>query len=468
MNKFKYGDIVSQLAIIDIAEGGKGLGKTDGAVIFVDNAVPGDILDVRIIKAKRRYYQAEIQHFVVKSEHRTTPPCKHFGTCGGCKWQHMSYTKQLDYKKKHVSDNLSRIAKIEAEKIKNILPSAKLYYYRNKLEFTFTDRRWLTPLEINAPETIIHTKGLGFHIPGKFSKVLDIDECYLMSELSDKIRTAVRKYALDNDYSFFDLIQQKGLLRNMLVRTSTQNELMLIIVFHENDTPKIKAMMQFINSSFPQITSLLYVVNPKRNDTISDLDVIVYKGNDYITEKMGDLTFKIGAKSFFQTNTAQAVCLYNKVVEMAALTGKECVYDLYTGTGTLALFVSHYAHKVIGIDCIEQAIENARENALLNNKTNCSFVAGVIEKIFNASFTAQNGTPDVVITDPPRSGMHPQVIKQLLDTKPERIVYVSCNPATQARDIAMMAEKYEVHDIQPVDMFPHTEHIENIVILIRK
>ena len=467
MNKFSRGDIIAELPIIDIGEAAKGIGKVDNAVIFVNGAVPGDLLDVRITKTKRRYFEAVIVRFIKKSEHRTIPACKHFGLCGGCKWQNMNYTQQLVYKKKHVCDNLSRIGKVNPDKIKNILASEKIYYYRNKLEFTFTNKKWLLPEEMTVPESIKHTNGLGFHIPGMFSKVLDIEECLLQSELSNKIRNSVRQFALVNDYTFFDLKEQQGLLRNLIIRTSSLNELMLIVVFHENDNEKIIAMMQHLDSTFPEISSLLYVINPKRNDTISDLDVIVFKGKDHIIEKMDNSIFRISAKSFFQTNTKQANILYRKVVEMAALTGKECVYDLYTGTGTLAIFISPFSSKVIGIDCIEQAIENAKENASLNHKTNCFFVAGTIEKIFNKNFTDENGVPDVVITDPPRSGMHPHVIKQLLEIEPQRIVYVSCNPATQARDIALLSEKYEVRDVQPLDMFPHTEHIENICLLVK-
>lgn len=468
MSELVRGTLLNNIEIVDTAEGGKSIGKYNNAVIFINKGVPGDVADVIITRSKRRYFEADIVKWHTYSPHRTDPICKHFGTCGGCKWQHMTYEKQLFFKQKKVSDALTRIAKVPAESIKSIIPASDTFYYRNKLEFTFTDKRWLEKDEMadNALTPKMLT-GLGFHIPEMFSKVLNIDTCYLQAEPSDKIRLAVRQFTLQNNYSYFNLKEQHGFMRNLIIRTSTLGEIMVIVVFYENDSEKIEALLKHLSKGFPEITSLMYVVNPKRNDTINDLEVALYNGKDHLTEKLGDMVFKIGPKSFFQTNSRQAYVLYSKVKEMAALNGHETVYDLYTGTGTLAVFLSPFAHKVVGIEYIEQAVENARENSTLNSRENIVFVAGIMEKILDDNFTELHEKPQVVITDPPRSGMHPKVIEQLLKIAPERIVYVSCNPATQARDIALLTPDYKVTEIQPVDMFPHTEHVENVALLVK-
>ncbi len=469
MQKLKRGDIFKNVEIVDIASGGKAVGKVDNIVIFVNEAVPGDIVDVIIVSVKRRYYEGNVVSYLQHSAKKTEARCSHFGICGGCKWQNLDYAEQLKFKQKQVIDNLTRIGKIAINSIEEIIPSENIYYYRNKLEYTFTNKRWLTKAEFNAaPETPVNMNGLGFHIPGMFSKVLDIDECFLQPSPSNDIRLAVKKFAINNAYTFFDLKEQTGLLRNIIIRTSTQNELMVIVVFHNNDKEKINALMQHLAEQFAEITSLMYVVNDKRNDTISDLEIITYKGKDHLIEKMDDLFFRIGPKSFFQTNSKQAYKLYNVVKDFASLTGKETVYDLYTGTGTIAIFLSPAARSVIGIDNIEQAIENAKENSAFNHQENTYFVSGIMEKILDNDFIESNGKPDVVITDPPRSGMHPKVVEQLMQIEPAKIVYVSCNPSTQARDIALMSDKYEVAKVQAVDMFPHTEHVESVALLVRK
>jgi len=469
MTKFKRGNIFNNVEIVDIASGGKAVGKVDNVVIFINNAVPGDVVDVVINSVKRRYYEGNVLNFIKFSDKRTDPKCTHFGVCGGCKWQNLSYTEQLKFKQKQVVDNLVRIGKITINSIEDIIPSENIYYYRNKLEYTFSNKRWLTKDEFNAdPFVPLNINGLGFHIPGLFSKVLNIDECFLQAAPSDAIRLAVKKFAIVNDYTFFDLKEQTGFLRNLIIRTSTQSELMVIVVFHQEDDEKVNALMQHLAEQFPEITSLMYVINPKRNDTISDLDVILYKGKDHLTEKMNELTFRIGPKSFFQTNSVQALTLYNVVKDFAGLTGKEIVYDLYTGTGTIAIFLSAAAKKVVGVEYIEQAIENAKENSLFNGQKNTVFVAGIMEKILDNAFIQTHGQPDVVITDPPRSGMHPKVVEQLLQIAPSKIVYVSCNPSTQARDLALLSGAYNVLKIQPVDMFPHTEHVENVALLLKK
>jgi len=469
MQKLKYGDTLSNVEIIDIAEGGKCVGKSDNTVVFVKNTVPGDVVDISIIKTKRRYYEGVITQFLSFSPHRTEAKCLHFGVCGGCKWQHLKYEEQLKFKQKLVKDNFERIAKVDVQNMEAIIPSESIYYYRNKLEFTFSDKRWLTNDEFkNTSENNHELRGLGFHIPGQYNKVLNVDSCYLQASPSNQIRLAVKEYTVANNYSYYNIKEQTGLMRNLIVRTSNQNEVMVIVVFGQNEKEKIDALLNHISDVIPQITALMYVVNTKANDTISDLDVVLYKGKDYITEKMDNIIYKVGPKSFFQTNSEQAYTLYKTVKELAALKGNETVYDLYTGTGSIAIFVAPYAKKVIGIDYIEQAIENANENSRLNGLDNTMFTWGIIEKVLDDAFAVKHGQPDVVITDPPRSGMHPNVITQILKLAPQKIVYISCNPSTQARDVALLNESYEVSLIQPVDMFPHTEHVENVVLLLRK
>lgn len=466
MSKLKWGDCLENVVMTDIAEGGKALGKTAGMVVFVKGAIPGDEADVRITKVKRRYAEAEVLSFIKQSDFRTEPMCKHFGVCGGCKWQHMAYTEQLRFKQKQVEDNLVRIGKVKINEILNIIPSEELYNYRNKLEYTFSHKRWLTSEEMKSEDNnMLNMNALGFHIPGMFSKVLPIDTCYLQKEPSNAIRLAVRDFTLKHEYPYFDLKEQVGLMRNLIIRNSNTGGLMVIVVFHYRDDEKIIALLDHLLEQFPEITSLMYVINEKRNDTIGDLDVVLYKGDDFLTEQMENLSFRIGPKSFFQTNSLQALTLYRIVREFAALKGTEVVYDLYTGTGTIAMFLAQNAAKVVGVEYVEQAVENARANSILNHLNNTVFEAGIMEKILNDTFIEKHGRPDVVITDPPRSGMHPAVVEQLLQMAAPRIVYVSCNPATQARDLALLSAKYEVIKIQPVDMFPHTEHVENVALL---
>jgi len=464
MARINRGDILTDVDIVDVASDGKAVGKKDGIVVFVSGCVPGDMVNVYITKSRRKYYEGKPVKFIKHSEDKIQAPCEHFGVCGGCKWQNLNYSTQLQYKQKQVFENLMRIGKVPVKNILQIIPAPDIYFYRNKLEFTFTNKRWLTENEIDD-SCEKNMNGLGFHVPGFFSKVVDIKECLLQNENSNAIRLAVKAYAVNSNLTFFDLKTQEGFLRNLIIRNTNKNDTMVIVVFYYDDLDKRKALMDYILDTFPFITSLMYVINPKKNDTINDLDVVLYKGQDYITERMDNLDFKIGPKSFFQTNSKQAHTLYKLVKEFASLTGSEVVYDLYTGTGTIAMYLADSALKVIGIEYIEQAIENAKENSLLNNIHNTIFVCGVMEKILDDDFINRHGHPDIVITDPPRSGMHNKVLAQLLEVLPKKIVYVSCNPATQARDIAVLSEKYKVVKIQPVDMFPQTAHVEIISLL---
>ncbi len=465
--------LIENLEIIDAGAEGKAVGRWNEKVVFVPFAAPGDIVDVQVFKKKRSYYEAKITKIHQASSLRIKPECAHFGLCGGCKWQHLAYEEQLKYKQKQVKDSLDRIAKVSYPEILPIIGSENTFYYRNKLEYTFSNRRWLTDFdpskEEGGPED---TNGLGFHLPGMFDKILDIEECFLQKDPSNKIRLAVKGYAIKNKLSFYNVRNWEGLLRNLLIRTSSTGELMVIVVFREDESSQIEGLMGFLKESFPEITSLMYVINGKRNDTISDLEIHLFDGNPFIMEEMNapvegqdPLRFKIGPISFYQTNSEQAFQLYKTAFEFAEFKGDELVYDLYTGTGTIANFIARFSRKVIGIEYVEEAVKDAFENAKLNGIDNVDFYAGDLAKVLDESFIEKHGKPDLIITDPPRAGMHEKVVRQILAVEPEKIVYVSCNPATQARDIAILNEKYEVKKVQPVDMFPQTHHVENVVLL---
>ena len=456
--------ILPNLSIIDIAEEGKGVGKADELVVFVDKAVPGDIADVRIVKKKKNLAEAVIDTLHTPSVHRTDPFCQHFGTCGGCKWQHMQYDAQLQFKQKNVEAALQRLAKIDTSSMEPILGSAENKYYRNKLEYTFSNKRWLNQQDMEDREGL-EMNALGFHVPLRFDKILDVQHCYLQAEPSNTLRNQVRGYALRMGLTFYDLRNHEGNLRNLIIRTSSTGEVMVVVVFAYAEQDQVDGLMEYLKTSFPEITSLLYIMNQKKNDTIFDQDVITYSGRDYIFEEMNGLKFKIGAKSFYQTNSMQAHELYKITKEFAGFSGDELVYDLYTGAGTIANFVAGSVKKVIGVEYVPTAIEDAKFNSELNGIANTLFYAGDMKDILTREFIAEHGKPDVVITDPPRAGMHADVVERLLEMEAEKIVYVSCNAATQARDLALLKEKYEVVRIKPVDMFPHTQHVENVVLL---
>jgi 23S rRNA (uracil1939-C5)-methyltransferase len=466
MVKIKKGDLLESVEITDAASEGMAIARHEGFVIFVEGGVPGDVADLYVYHNKKNYAEARIVKLLKSSEHRIHPVCEHFGICGGCKWQHMEYSQQLYYKQKQVTDVLKRVGKLELPEISPIIGSAKTECYRNRLDFTFANKRWLTKEEKSAAvpdeENII-----GFHVPGRFDKVLDIKKCHLQDDFTNLIRNEIKRFANENNYSFNDVKEQQGLLRNLIIRSTSTGEWMVILVFRDDDKILREKLLSHVAKEFPQINSLLYIINPKRNDTVFDLDVHVYKGEDHITEVMEELKFKISAKSFYQTNSEQALQLYRVTRSFASLTGKELVYDLYTGTGTIASFVSKNAKHVIGIDYIEDAICDAKENAQNNNINNVSFFSGDIKDTLNDRFIQEHGKPDVIITDPPRSGMHEDVVKKILAIAPQRIVYVSCNPATQARDLNLLSESYKVIKLQPVDMFPHTSHVENVALLER-
>ncbi len=466
MEKIKRGDTLEGIEITDAASEGMGIAKLDGFVIFVERGIPGDVVDLFVYHSKKNYAEARITNLVKASEHRISPVCEHFGICGGCKWQQMDYPQQLFYKQKQVIDAMTRIGKLELPEISPILGSAKTEFYRNRLDFTFSNKRWLTKeeksQEVSAEESV-----LGFHVPGRFDKVLDIKKCYLQDDLTNQIRNEIKLFSVENNFTFNDLREQHGFLRNLIIRSTSTGEWMVILVFRNDEKELRDKLLNHVATKFPEITSLLYIINPKKNDTIFDLDVQVFKGQDHITEVMEGLKFKISAKSFYQTNSEQAYQLYKAARSFASLTGNELVYDLYTGTGTIASFVSKNAKHVVGIDYIEDAIKDAAWNAQNNNISNVSFFAGDIKDTLNDQFINEHGKPDVIITDPPRSGMHEDVVKKILEIAPQRIVYVSCNPATQARDINILSEKYSVEKMQPVDMFPHTTHVENVALLMR-
>ncbi|MBB6500890.1 23S rRNA (uracil(1939)-C(5))-methyltransferase RlmD [Pedobacter cryoconitis] len=456
--------ILENLSIIDIAEEGKGVAKADELVVFVDKAVPGDIVDVKVVKKKKNFAEAVIEKLHTASDLRTDPFCQHFGTCGGCKWQHMQYDAQLHFKQKNVEAALQRLAKIDTSSMEPILGSAENKYYRNKLEYTFSNKRWLNQQDM-ADRDDLEMNALGFHVPLRFDKILDIQHCYLQAEPSNTLRNEVRAYALQHELSFYDLRNHEGALRNLIIRTSSTGEVMVVVVFAYATQEQVDGLMEHLKTNFPEITSLLYILNQKKNDTIFDQDVITYSGRDYIFEEMNGLKFKIGAKSFYQTNSLQAHELYKITKEFAGFKGDELVYDLYTGAGTIANFVAGSVKQVIGVEYVPTAIEDAKFNAELNGIENTIFYAGDMKDILTTDFIAAHGKPDVVITDPPRAGMHADVVERLLEMEAEKIVYVSCNAATQARDLALLKEKYVVSRIKPVDMFPHTQHVENVVLL---
>ena len=461
--------VFDHLKVLDAGAKGVSVAKApDGKVIFIPNVVPGDVVDVQTFKKRKAYYEGKAVKFHEYSEHRVEPVCEHFGVCGGCKWQNMKYGHQLYYKQTEVLNHLLRIGKIELPEFEPILGSEKQFFYRNKMEFSFSNSRWLTEKEIVSSEDLGNRNALGFHIPKMWDKILDINKCHLQEDPSNAIRNAIRAFANDNNLTFFNPRNHEGLLRTLMMRTASTGEIMVLVQFFENDKTGRELLLDHIYEKFPQITSLQYVVNNKANDTLYDQNIKLYKGRDYILEEMEGLKFSINAKSFYQTNSNQAYELYKITRDFAGLTGNEIVYDLYTGTGTIAQFVSKNAKKVIGVESVPEAIVDAKANAVRNEITNCEFYVGDMKVVFNESFIAHHGKPDVIITDPPRDGMHKDVIEQILKIEPSKIVYVSCNSATQARDLALMDEKYKVTRVRPVDMFPQTHHVENVVLLERK
>jgi 23S rRNA (uracil1939-C5)-methyltransferase len=459
---------LKDVLITDIGAEGKAIGRVNDVVVFTTHVIPGDVVDLQVTKKRTKFMEARVTRVITESPDRVPAFCEHFEVCGGCKWQFLPYEKQLFYKQKQVVDQLQRIGRIELPEITPILGSAKTTFYRNKLEFGFSNKRWLTSEEIGIDMEYINLNALGFHVPGLFDKIININKCWLQGDPSNEIRNFIYQYAIENGLDFFDRKIQAGLLRNIIVRTSTTGDVMLIVCFYREEEENRIKLMDSIAAKFPQITSLMYVINGKGNDTITDLDIQLYKGNSYILEEMEGLKFKIGPKSFYQTNSEQAHELYKVTREFAGLKGDEVVYDLYTGTGTIANFIARNVQKVVGIEYVPEAILDAHVNSELNGISNTSFFAGDMKKILTSDFIAKNGKPDVIITDPPRAGMDEDVVKTILEAAPEKVVYVSCNPATQARDLALMDEMYKVTRIQPVDMFPHTHHVENVVLLERR
>ena len=467
--KKKQLPLLEKVTITGVAAEGKAIAKGNDYVVFVPYVAPGDVVDIQLTRKKSSYAEGRAVYFHEYSDKRAEPFCEHFGTCGGCKWQHLPYEEQLNYKHQQVVDSLTRIGKVDLGEVSPILGSEKTRFYRNKLEFTFSNKKWLTEEQIKSDMTFDNMNALGFHIPGMFDKVLDVNDCWLQSELSNKIRLAVRAYCFEHEgYPFFDLRNQNGFMRTLMIRTASTGDLMVVMVFYYEDVEKREALMSHIAEKFPEITSLQYVINEKCNDTITDQEICLFAGKDHIVEEMEGLKFKVGAKSFYQTNSEQAYNLYKITRDFAALTGDEVVYDLYTGTGTIANFVSRKARKVVGVEYVPEAIEDAKVNSRINNIENTSFYAGDMKDILTADFIRENGQPDVIITDPPRAGMHDDVINTILEAAPHRVVYVSCNPATQARDLSLLDAKYVVRKVQPVDMFPHTHHVENVVLLEKK
>lgn len=464
MSRKMKNKVLHNLKIERIATEGKCVGHHEGKVVFVSNVAPGDLVDARVTRGKSSFMEAEAIEIHEKSPDRVIPFCSHFGTCGGCKWQHISYELQMAYKRQQVVDQFQRIAKVPLPEVMPIIGAENTRYYRNKLDFTFSNNRWLTREEIDSGADF-ERNALGFHIPKRFDKIVDIQHCYLQGSLSNEVRNGLREFALSESLSFYDIIRQTGLLRNLIIRTAQEDQVMVIVQFGEDDPEGIEKVMRYLKENFPGITSLLYIINLKKNETFQDLDVHVYAGKDHIEETMEGLRFKIGPKSFYQTNSQQAYRLYQVAREFAGLTGTETVYDLYTGTGTIANFVARNAAQVIGIEYVEPAIADANENATINGITNTLFYAGDMKDVLNESFVTEHQKPDVIITDPPRAGMHEDVVDMLLRLEAKKIVYVSCNPATQARDVALLSSKYGVHRIQPVDMFPQTYHVENVVLL---
>lgn len=464
MGRKRKAETFEKVEITGIAAGGKAIAKIAGMVVFVPFAAPGDIVDITFRKKKKKHAEGTIDRFHSYSPLRTEPFCSHFGVCGGCRWQHLSYTEQLKFKQQQVADNLERIGKMGAPPLENILSSPKTAWYRNKLEYTFSSMRWLTKEEIESGEEIKDTGALGFHIPGRFDKVLDIKKCYLQDEPSNSIRLEVKRYAIENGISFFHLRKQEGMLRNLIIRTSTTGDVMVIVVFSERDEKVVDMLLGHIRDTFPQVTSLLYVINPKANDTITDLHTELFHGKDHITERMEDLEFMTGPKSFFQTNPFQAYNLYKVVRDFASPQKHEVIYDLYTGTGTIANFIARNAGKVIGIEYVQEAIDYAVLNSDINGIGNTKFFAGDIRKLLSSEFIEKNGAPHTIILDPPRTGIHKDIANAITEIKPSKIVYVSCNPATQSRDLQILSNHYKIARVQPVDMFPHTHHVENVVL----
>lgn len=460
--------VVENVEITGVAAEGKSIARVDDMVVFIPYGAPGDVVNIKLDKKKRSYAEAHIVDIVKPSPDRVTPACEHFGVCGGCKWQHIPYESQLRYKRDQVVDALTRIAKVEIPEVNPTLGSKETFCYRNKLEYTFSCKCWITFEDLRSGREIADRNALGFHIPGAFDKVLDIKKCWLQDDLSNRIRLFVRQYALAKGYEFYDIKAQQGLMRTLMVRIASTGEVMLIVVFARPEQEKIDDLMGAIAAEFPEITSLLYVVNQKVNDTIADQEVITYRGRDYINEEMEGLQFRIGPKSFYQTNSLQAYELYKVARRMACLKPDDLVYDLYTGTGTIANFVARQVKKVVGIEYVPEAIADAKLNSEVNGIDNTIFFAGDMKDVLTNGFIEEHGRPDVMIIDPPRAGMHEDVVNVILNARPERIVYVSCNPATQARDLALMDEFYRVEEVQPVDMFPHTHHVENVVRMTRR
>ena len=468
MSKIKKNFILENLEIVDISTEGKAIARHDGMVVFIEGGVPGDVVDVMVHRKKNNYAEGRVETIKTFSPDRVEPLCTHFGTCGGCKWQDLSYKKQLEFKQKYVLDAFTRIGKLEYQNMSPILGNASEYFYRNKLEFSFSNKRWLRKEQMSELDSIPNKNGLGFHIPGLFDKVLDIEKCHLQNDLSNEIRNAVRSYAFDNGLTFFDIRNKGGFLRTLMLRTRSTGEMMVVMDVYDWLDQELFDLLEFLKKKFPQITSLQYVHSNKPNDTLQGLEIKTYSGRDHILEVMEGLKFRISAKSFYQTNSLQAYELYKITRDFAGLTGNEVVYDLYTGTGTIANFVARNAKKVVGIEYVEDAIKDAIINSKENGISNTSFFAGDMKDILNDEFIDTNGRPDVIITDPPRAGMHEDVVKVILQAMPEKIVYVSCNPSTQARDLALMQENYSIEKVQPVDMFPQTAHVENVVLMVRK
>ena len=461
--------VFENVEVLDAGAKGVSVAKApDGKVIFLPNVVPGDVVDIQTLKKRKAYYEGKAIKIHSKSKHRIEPVCEHFGVCGGCKWQNMNYNQQLFYKNQEVQNNLKRIGKIELPEFEEILGSKEQFFYRNKMEFGFSNSRWMTDKEIQSGKEFDNKNALGFHIPRMWDKILDIEKCHLQQDPSNAIRNEVRSFANEHNLTFFNPREHSGLLRTLMIRTASTGEIMVLIQFFENDKKNIDLILNHLSEKFPAITSLLYVVNSKPNDTIYDQEIVLFKGREYILEEMEGLHFSVNAKSFYQTNSDQAYELYKITREFAGLTGDELVYDLYTGTGTIAQFVSKQAKKVIGVEAVPDAIKDAKANAVRNNITNCEFFVGDMKNVFNDEFIAQHGQPDIIITDPPRDGMHKDVVAQILKIAPEKVVYVSCNSATQARDLALMDETYKVTRVRPVDMFPQTHHVENVVLLEKR
>lgn len=469
MRKKSRRQLFEKIEVVDAGAKGKAVAKApDGRVIFLSNAVPGDVVDVQTFKKRKAFFEGEAIHFHQLSPKRSEPVCQHFGQCGGCKWQHMAYEHQLFYKQKEVENNLRRIGGVELPEIHPILGSKKQYFYRNKMEFSFSDSRWLSFKEINSDAQITDRNALGFHVPGMWDKILDVEKCHLQEIPSNGIRNFIKDFSVKNKLPFFNPKKQDGLLRTLMIRTASTGEVMVVVQFFKDDTQKRELLLNAVAKEFPEITSLQYVINSKGNDTIYDQQVICFSGRDHIFEEMEGLQFKINAKSFYQTNSEQAFELYKITRDFAELTGNELVFDLYTGTGTIAQFIAKNSKKVVGIESVPEAIEDAKSNAERNQIENVEFLVGDMKNVFNDEFLAMHGKPDVIITDPPRDGMHKMVVQQLLKASPEKIVYVSCNSATQARDLSLLDPDYKVEKVQPVDMFPQTHHVENVILLRKR